>query len=55
MRVGNPAVRTKTEANFYRQLTYTCLQNAMTRSGETKDFPTKACPAGIMANIRFPT
>lgn len=55
MLVGNPAARTKAEADQYRQLTYTCLQNAMTRSGETKDLPTKPCPAGIMANLRFPT
>lgn len=55
MLVGNPNARTKAQADAYRQLTYTCLQNAMTRSGETKDLPTKPCPAGIMANIRFPT
>ncbi|KAB5585013.1 hypothetical protein GE09DRAFT_11427 [Coniochaeta sp. 2T2.1] len=55
MLVGNPSARTKAQADQYRQLTYTCLQTAMTRTGETKDLPTKPCPAGIMANIRFPT
>lgn len=55
MLVGNPAARTKAEADQYRQLTYTCLQSASTRTGETKDLPTKPCPAGIMANVRFPT
>ncbi len=55
MLVGNPAYRTPEEAEKNRQLTYTCLQTAMTRSGETKNFPTKPCPAGIMVNTRFPT
>jgi hypothetical protein len=27
----------------------------MTRTGETLDFPKKACPAGMMVNVRFPT
>lgn len=47
--------RTAAGAAKYRQLTYTCLQNSMTRTGETKNLPPKPCPAGIMANIRFPT
>ncbi len=55
MLVGNPSFRTKAEASIYRQLTFTCLQNAGTRTGETMDMPAKPCPAGIMANIRFPT
>ncbi|KAL1865139.1 hypothetical protein VTK73DRAFT_5464 [Phialemonium thermophilum] len=55
MLVGDAANRDPVKAQQYRQLTYTCLQNAMTRSGETKNFPTKPCPAGIMANVRFPT
>ncbi|KAF4617951.1 hypothetical protein G7Y89_g15031 [Cudoniella acicularis] len=55
MLVGDPTIRTKAEADKYRQLTYTCLQTASTRSGETKDLPSKPCPAGIMSNIRFPT
>ncbi|KAI1495182.1 hypothetical protein F5X96DRAFT_613725 [Biscogniauxia mediterranea] len=55
MIVGDPTFRTEQQASQFRQLTYTCLQDAMTRTGETKDMPKKACPAGIMANIRFPT
>jgi hypothetical protein len=55
MVVGNPGARTKAEADRYPQLTYTCLETMNTRFPETKDFPKKACPAGIMANIRFPT
>ncbi|KAK7983483.1 hypothetical protein PG989_010885 [Apiospora arundinis] len=55
MIVGDPMERTAAGAAKYRQLTYTCLQNSMTRTGETKYMPLKPCPAGIMANIRFPT
>ncbi|KAF2447278.1 hypothetical protein P171DRAFT_409846 [Karstenula rhodostoma CBS 690.94] len=55
MLVGNPTYRTEAQAKQFRQLTYTCLQDAMTRTGETLDFPKKACPAGIMVNVRFPT
>lgn len=55
MLIGNPGFRDKDQANKYRQLTYTCLASKSTRSGETKDFPTGACKAGIMVNVRFPT
>lgn len=55
MLIGDPNARDKTMAQEYRQLTYTCLLTTGTRSGETKDFPTRLCPAGIMANVRFPT
>ena len=55
MLVGNPGYKTSTEAAKYRQLTFTCLKNSMTRTGETKDFPASPCPAGIMVNTRFPT
>ena len=55
MLVGNPSYHTAGQAAANRQLTFTCLQNAMTRTGETKDFPKKPCPAGIMVNARFPT
>ncbi|KAI2473130.1 hypothetical protein F4781DRAFT_380651 [Annulohypoxylon bovei var. microspora] len=55
MIVGNPMYRTEAEAKKYRQLTYTCLDTILTRSGETMDMPKKVCKAGIMANIRFPT
>jgi len=36
-------------------LRYTCLQDIMTRGAETNDFPSKPCPAGIMAIHHFPS
>ncbi|PQE15139.1 carbohydrate-binding module family 1 protein [Rutstroemia sp. NJR-2017a BVV2] len=55
MIVGNPTYRTSQQASKFRQLTFTCLQDASTRTGETGNMPTSPCPAGIMSNIRFPT
>ncbi|KAM7184301.1 protein of unknown function (DUF1996) domain containing protein [Rhypophila sp. PSN 637] len=55
MLIGQQGGRTLEEAQKYRQLTYTCLKDPMTRTGETKDMPTQPCPAGIMSNVRFPT
>ena len=55
MIVGNPMYRNAQQASKYRQLTYTCLQNAGTRTGETMNMPKQPCPAGIMSNVRFPT
>ncbi|PVI06023.1 hypothetical protein DM02DRAFT_683000 [Periconia macrospinosa] len=55
MIVGNPTYRTEAQAKQFRQLTYTCLQNMNTRTGETLEFPKKPCPAGLMVNVRFPT
>ncbi|KAI2466278.1 hypothetical protein F4781DRAFT_434536 [Annulohypoxylon bovei var. microspora] len=55
MITGDPTIRTREEAERYRQLTYTCLQDPMTRANETLDMPKEPCPAGIMANLRFPT
>ncbi|TVY84150.1 hypothetical protein LSUE1_G001653 [Lachnellula suecica] len=55
MLIGNVNSRSKATSSQFRQLTYTCLQTPMTRSGETMDFPTAPCPSGIMANLRFPT
>ncbi|KAI9694885.1 MAG: hypothetical protein M1822_000501 [Bathelium mastoideum] len=59
MIVGNPGYRTETDIlaspGQHRQLTFTCLQDASTRTGETYNMPEQPCPAGIMANIRFPT
>ncbi|RYP27099.1 hypothetical protein DL767_007796 [Monosporascus sp. MG133] len=55
MIVGDPTLRTREDALRYRQLTYTCLQNPLTRTNETLDMPKEPCPAGIMANLRFPT
>ncbi|KAK3685355.1 hypothetical protein B0T22DRAFT_482332 [Podospora appendiculata] len=55
MLIGEASYRTKNEAARFRQITYTCLQTPGTRFPETMNFPTKPCPAGIMANVRFPT
>jgi len=55
MVVGNPTFRNASQASTYRQLTFTCLQNPSDRTDETDYLPTKACPSGIMSNIRFPT
>lgn len=55
MLIGSPNANTKQDADKYPQLTYTCLQDMNTRFPETKAFPTKPCPAGIMVNLRFPT
>lgn len=55
MIIGDPTTDTLEGANKFKQVTYTCLENPATRFPETKDFPTKPCPAGIMANVRFPT
>lgn len=50
MTVGNAAATTQQDLG----ITYTCLQTIMTRGAETAAFPTKACPAGIMAIHHFP-
>ncbi len=55
MVVGSPLYRTAAEASKFRQLTFTCLDTLYTRTGETSTMPTRPCPEGIMANIRFPT
>ncbi|ORY07902.1 hypothetical protein BCR34DRAFT_603708 [Clohesyomyces aquaticus] len=55
MIVGNPMSSKKADVDRYPQLTYTCLQNMGTRYPETKNLPKKACPSGIMVNVRFPT
>ncbi|KAL1895428.1 hypothetical protein Sste5346_005234 [Sporothrix stenoceras] len=55
MTVGDPSFRTAAQIRKYPMLTFTCLQSSMTRSGATTDFPKGACPAGIMASVRFPT
>ncbi|KAI3324368.1 hypothetical protein HD806DRAFT_522161 [Xylariaceae sp. AK1471] len=51
MITGDPTIRTREEAMKYR----TCLQDPLTRTNETLDMPKQPCPAGIMANLRFPT
>ncbi|KAL2258886.1 hypothetical protein VTK26DRAFT_7619 [Humicola hyalothermophila] len=55
MLVGEASSRTREQADRFRQVTYTCLQTPGTRYPESKGFPTEPCPAGIMANVRFPT
>lgn len=55
MVVGSPTYRTAAESSKNRQLTFTCLQDASTRTGETTSMPVQPCPAGIMSNVRFPT
>ncbi len=54
MTVGSPATNTLTAAKSHPGLRYTCLQSALTRGAETPDFPSKPCPAGIMAIAHFP-
>jgi len=51
MTVGSP---TSKGSQSNPGLRYTCLQDVMTRFPETADFPTKPCPAGIMAIHHFP-
>ncbi|TVY83068.1 hypothetical protein LSUE1_G002377 [Lachnellula suecica] len=55
MFTGHLDAKTPEEAKKSRQMTFTCLQNVDTRAPETPGFPTTPCPAGIMANVRFPT
>jgi len=54
MTVGSPSANTLEVARGHPGLRYTCLQTVLTRGGETPDFPTKPCPAGIMAIHHFP-
>lgn len=54
MTVGSPTVDSRGKALAQTGIRYTCLQTIMTRGAETPDFPTKACPAGIMAIHHFP-
>ncbi|KAF2841083.1 hypothetical protein M501DRAFT_991011 [Patellaria atrata CBS 101060] len=55
MLVGDVNYRDREQARDFRQLTFICMQDESTREPETLNFPTKPCPAGIMANHRFPT
>ncbi|KAK3366280.1 hypothetical protein B0T24DRAFT_711821 [Lasiosphaeria ovina] len=55
MLIGEASYRSKNQAARFRQITYTCLQTPGTRYPESVNFPTSPCPAGIMANVRFPT
>ncbi|KAI1333817.1 hypothetical protein F5Y15DRAFT_410079 [Xylariaceae sp. FL0016] len=56
MTVGDPSFRTAQQLNAkYKYMDFTCLASSMTRGGQTLNFPTKTCAAGIMVSIRFPT
>lgn len=55
MYIGDVNARTKEQAERFRQLTFTCLQDMNTRDPQTLEFPTQPCPAGIMTAVRFPT
>lgn len=55
MIVGDAGFKGREDARKFRQLTFTCMQNSGTRAPEFLTFPEKPCPAGIMANHRFPT
>ncbi|KAH8900644.1 hypothetical protein GQ53DRAFT_835597 [Thozetella sp. PMI_491] len=55
MLVGDSTFKSRDDSRKFRQLTYICMQNSGTREPETVAFPTQPCPAGIMANHRFPT
>lgn len=55
MLIGEASNRDRAGSNRFRQITYTCLKDPGTRFPETMDFPRQPCPAGIMANVRFPT
>ncbi|GAW26607.1 putative carbohydrate-binding module family 1 protein [Rosellinia necatrix] len=56
MTVGDPNFRTAAQLQAkYKYMDFTCLQTSMTRGGQTLNFPTRPCPAGIMVSIRFPT
>jgi hypothetical protein len=55
MLIGEAAYREREQANRFRQITYTCLKDMGTRFPESLNFPEEPCPAGIMANVRFPT
>jgi hypothetical protein len=55
MLIGDVNNKDRAGAREYRQMSYICMQNEGTRAPEYIDFPTTPCPAGIMANQRFPT
>ncbi|PVH74652.1 hypothetical protein DL98DRAFT_467571 [Cadophora sp. DSE1049] len=55
MTVGNPTTTSLASNKSNRGLAYTCLETILTRGFETPDFPTKPCPAGIMAIHHFPS
>ena len=55
MTVGSPSTNSlEGGGRGHPGLRYTCLQTVLTRGGETADFPTGPCPAGIMAIHHFP-
>jgi hypothetical protein len=54
MTVGSPSTTSLSTAQAHPGLRYTCLETALTRGSETSGFPSKPCPAGIMAIHHFP-
>lgn len=55
MYIGDVAAKTKEQAERFRQLTFTCLEEPVTRDPQILDFPSKPCKYGIMTAVRFPT
>ncbi|KAF1917954.1 hypothetical protein BDU57DRAFT_182539 [Ampelomyces quisqualis] len=55
MFISDVNTRTKDEAERFRQLTFTCLQNINTCDLQNLNFPTAACPAVIMTAVRLQT
>lgn len=55
MLTGDVNNEDRASARRFRQMSYICMENEGTRAPETIEFPSKPCPAGIMANQRFPT
>ncbi|KAL5348006.1 hypothetical protein ACLOAV_007418 [Pseudogymnoascus australis] len=55
MVVGNPTYRTAAESSKNRQLTFICLQDLSTRTGETTSMPVKPCPADHTSHVAYPS
>jgi hypothetical protein len=55
MFIGNVTARSREDMERYRQVTYTCLDDPITRDPQILDFPSRTCPEGIMTALRFPT
>ena len=55
MYIGDVNAKSKEQAERFRQLTFTCLEQPVTRDPQILDFPSKPCKHGIMTAVRFPT
>ncbi|KAI0405393.1 hypothetical protein F4802DRAFT_614788 [Xylaria palmicola] len=55
MFIGNVTARSREDMERYRQVTYTCLHEKITRDPQILDFPSEPCKEGIMTALRFPT